>query len=95
MNKNLLTILETFKNLTVAGEVDEIKVITNINVTNANDEIIITGLGLDEEENDIENDRFVLKTCNIAKLIDNNLGEFLHRVDITTKDNKTIILETF
>ena len=93
--ENLLTILKSFKNLTAAGDVDEIKVIDNINVTSSNDEIIITGLGIDEEDNDIENDRFVLKTCNIVKFIDNNYGEFLHSVDLLLNNGKMIILETF
>lgn len=92
--RELLTILKDFSSLSTAGNCIS-KILDNISVKVKGNIIKIIGIGIDENEQEVENDSFTIDMNNIKSFEEKYIGNDERRVNLYTKDNRFIILDTF
>lgn len=90
MLKNLVSVLKNMSSLSISGDVQDIKVLSNVKVTEDAENIIV--LGVNEE---LEEDYFIIAANNIIDVQTDELDDYFMDIDIYSGDGSRLCIESF
>ncbi len=89
MLKNLVSVLKNMSSLSISGDVQDIKVLCNVNVVEDAESIIVSGVN-----EELEQDYFIIAANNIIDVQEDELMDFID-LDIFLGDGNRLCIESF